>query len=148
MQTQSFIGNDERPGQMYDFFGFPDAIYEVRYDAPGSPRLAREIAEKVPAIVPLSRKLDHGAWSLLHHIYPKADIPVLQLCLNRRLDPRGHFLVGEKLADWRRQGVLILGSGNVTHNLCAAQPSYEGKADQMGNRFRCLCRPGRGGTCV
>jgi 4,5-DOPA dioxygenase extradiol len=108
------------PATLYDFHGFPQALYEVRYPAPGAPALAAQIAELLaPLPVQLDQHwgLDHGAWSVLCHLYPAADIPVLELSLDRNRDAAFHFELGARLAALRRQGVLLLGSGNVVHNL-------------------------------
>lgn len=102
---------------VYDFGGFSQALYEVRYDAPG----AKTLAEQVEAILPRSsvarsnRGLDHGAWTPLVHMYPKADIPVLQVSMPSAEGPKGLFEFGRALAPLRDEGVLIVGSGNITH---------------------------------
>ncbi|HPJ02617.1 MAG TPA: 4,5-DOPA dioxygenase extradiol [Candidatus Limiplasma sp.] len=102
---------------IYDMYGFPDALYRVRYSAPGSPRFAGITRELLSAQVDNSWGLDHGSWSVLVHLFPKADIPVFQLSVDRQATPQAHYAMGEKLRELRRQGVLILGSGNVVHNL-------------------------------
>jgi len=102
---------------LYDFFGFPDPLYDITYDAPGAPELAARMAEVIPGLELKERPLDHGCWALLHHMYPAADIPVLQLGMGKKLSFAEHFLLGKKLSYLRSQGVLIIASGNVTHNL-------------------------------
>ncbi len=102
---------------LYDFFGFPDPLYDIVYDAPGAPELAEQMAAANLALRLKERPLDHGCWSLLYHMYPDADIPVLQLGMGKKLSFSEHFLLGRKLSYLRSQGVLIIGSGNVTHNL-------------------------------
>jgi 4,5-DOPA dioxygenase extradiol len=107
-----------QPQQIYDMYGFPRALYELRYAPPGSPATAARVtALAVEVREDNGWGLDHGAWSVLAAMYPKADIPVLQLSLDARADRREHFLLGRKLRALRDEGVLILGSGNVVHNL-------------------------------
>jgi 4,5-DOPA dioxygenase extradiol len=108
------------PKTIHDFYGFPAELHQVQYPAPGSPELAAEIKTLlVPHQVELDLKwgLDHGAWSVLMHMFPNADIPVVQLSLNQDLSPVAHLDLAKKLAPLRQQGVMIVGSGNVVHNL-------------------------------
>ena len=110
----------EAPRTIHDFYGFPRALFEKQYPAPGSPELARRIMElaRDSKVTPdNSWGLDHGTWSVLCRMYPEADLPVLQLSLNRNLDGAGHYALGQQLKQLRREGVLILGSGNIVHNL-------------------------------
>ncbi len=115
-------GNDAPP-IIYDFYGFPRALYEVRYPARGDAELATKIAALLSSVSADRRAdwgLDHGAWSLLVKLRPRADVPVLQLSIDRRAAPATHLAIGRALAPLREQGVLVLGSGNVTHNLAHA----------------------------
>jgi 4,5-DOPA dioxygenase extradiol len=110
----------DRPRTIHDFQGFPQAFFDMQYPAPGAPDLARRVQELVrSAEVKLDSEwgLDHGAWSVLSRMYPEADIPVVQLSLDRNRAPRFHYELGKELAGLRREGVLILGSGNIVHNL-------------------------------
>lgn len=110
----------ENPRTIHDFGGFPKALFEVQYPAPGSPLLAREV-EKILDPVPVGMDqqwgLDHGAWSVLKHLYPKADVPVIQLSLDYTKGPRYHYELARQLAALRHKGVLVVGSGNLVHNL-------------------------------
>jgi 4,5-DOPA dioxygenase extradiol len=111
---------DEHPRTIHDFYGFPRDLYRVRYDAPGDPQLASRLAEMLGTLdVALedSWGLDHGAWSVLVHMYPEAEIPVLQLALDATRTADFHWAIGAALAPLRDDGVLVLGSGNVVHNL-------------------------------
>ncbi|BAU74040.1 DODA-type extradiol aromatic ring-opening family dioxygenase [Metapseudomonas furukawaii] len=110
------------PETWHDFHGFPAPLYAVQYPAPGAPERARNIARLLtdaglPADVDPHRPFDHGAWVPLSLMYPAADIPVLQLSLPSRLGPTYQTRVGRALADLRRQGILLIGSGSITHNL-------------------------------
>jgi 4,5-DOPA dioxygenase extradiol len=105
---------------IHDFYGFPQELHQVQYPAPGSPQLAAEIKNLLSphqVELDLTWGLDHGAWSVLIHMFPKADIPVVQLSLDQHLSPAEHLQLAKKLAPLRQQGVMILGSGNVVHNL-------------------------------
>lgn len=110
----------EVPPTIHDFGGFPEALYQVQYPAPGEPVLAAATAELLaPATVGLDHEwgLDHGAWSVIRQMFPKADIPVIQLSLDYYREPRYHYELARQLSALRRRGVLILGSGNIVHNL-------------------------------
>ena len=110
----------QQPRTIHDFGGFPKALFEVQYPAPGSPELAKETKALVQKTeVGLDEKwgLDHGAWSVIKHLYPDADVPVLQMSLDYRQTPQWHYELAKELSALRRKGVLIVGSGNMVHNL-------------------------------
>jgi aromatic ring-opening dioxygenase catalytic subunit (LigB family) len=107
---------------VYDYFGFPDYLYRIEYPAPGSPELARRVRQLlegggIDAELSPCRGFDHGTFSMMKPMYPEADIPIVQLSLNRSLDPALHLRVGRLLAPLRDEGVLIIGSGLSYHNL-------------------------------
>ena len=110
------------PRTIHDFGGFPRELYQVQYRAPGDPKLARRIQEMLmPSQVELdySWGLDHGTWSVLLHVFPEADVPIVQLSIDETQPASFHFELGKRLAHLRNEGVLIVGSGNLVHNLHA-----------------------------
>lgn len=117
----TFVTAMQNPRTIHDFGGFPQALYEVQYPAPGHPELAKEISEFInPAgTVHLDDKwgLDHGAWTVVKHLFPKADVPVIQLSLDYKMTPQQHYKLAQQLKKLREKGVLIVGSGNIVHNL-------------------------------
>jgi 4,5-DOPA dioxygenase extradiol len=116
----TYVTAMEKPRTIHDFGGFPKALFEVQYPAPGSPALAAETQELVTKTrVGLDDKwgLDHGAWSVIKHLYPNADVPVIQMSLDYGQSPRYHYELARELAVLRSKGVLIVGSGNMVHNL-------------------------------
>src|SRR5262245_352713 len=116
----SFVTVEERPETSHDFGGFPDELFAMQYPAPGAPALARRVRELAGAdVVGESTEwgLDHGTWTVLHHLFPAADVPVVQLSLDARLAPGEHLQLAQRLAPLSEEGVLVLGSGNAVHNL-------------------------------
>ena len=116
----TMITVNEHPPTIHDFGGFPQELFNVQYPAPGNPRLAKDTAGMIHTTeVGLSEQwgLDHGAWSVIRHMYPEADIPVIQLSLDYTKGPRYHYDLAKELVSLRQKGVLIVGSGNLVHNL-------------------------------
>jgi len=118
----TFVTAMEQPKTIHDFYGFPDELYQVEYPAPGSPGLAERVRSLVTSTAVrldggYSWGLDHGAWAVLRRMYPAADVPVVQLSLDRSQHPRFHYDLGQELQVLRGEGVLIVGSGNIVHNL-------------------------------
>jgi 4,5-DOPA dioxygenase extradiol len=116
----SFVTAMEKPQTIHDFGGFPKALFDVQYPAPGNPALAADIKNTVTKTnIGLDDKwgLDHGAWSVIKHLYPNADVPVLQMSLDYTQTPQYHYELAKELSSLRKKGVLIIGSGNIVHNL-------------------------------
>lgn len=128
-----------RPRTIHDFYGFPKELFDVEYPAPGLPGLVAEIAEiAAPTWIGSDSDmwgLDHGTWSILVHAFPDADIPVVQLAINARMAPEYHLQLGAKLAPLRDRGVLIIGSGNIVHNLGLADFRAGETGKEWNHRF-------------
>ncbi len=116
----TYVTAMEKPRTIHDFGGFPRELFEVQYPAPGSPDLAnqtKEIIRKTATGLDEKWGLDHGCWSVLKHLYPQADVPVIQLSLDYDQTPQYHYDLARELAPLRKKGILIIGSGNMVHNL-------------------------------
>lgn len=116
----TFVTAMDMPKTIHDFYGFPKELFDVQYPAPGNPELAHETAELLaPVLVEEDHSwgLDHGAWSVIKHLYPDADIPVIQLSIDYTKPPQHHFDLAKRLDKLREKGILIIGSGNIVHNL-------------------------------
>lgn len=119
------ISTTVKPTTVYDFIGFPPELYNLAYPAPGAPKLAKEIIKLIgdkEIIGDPNAGFDHGCWSILMHMYPTCDIPVIQISLDVYKTAEEHFLFAQKLRVLREKGILILGSGNITHNLRTMNP--------------------------
>lgn len=116
----TFITAMEKPKTIHDFGGFPKALFDVQYPAPGSPELAQKTKSLITSteiVLDQQWGLDHGAWTVLKHLYPNADVPVVQMSIDYRKPPQYHYDLAKELSALRKQGVLIVGSGNMVHNL-------------------------------
>jgi 4,5-DOPA dioxygenase extradiol len=116
----TFVTAMPMPKTIHDFGGFPDELFKVQYPAPGNPDLAKETAALVKSTtvgLDQSWGLDHGAWSVIKHLYPKADIPVIQFSIDYTKGPEFHYKLAKELQNLRKKGILIVGSGNIVHNL-------------------------------
>src|SRR3954469_13142954 len=120
----TFLTGNEKPETIHDFGGFSSQLYEMQCPAPGSVELARRVSQLLGAPLRNDWGLDHGTWTVLHHLRPKADLPVVQLSIDGRIPPAAHVELGRALAPLREEGVLIFGSGNITHNLRHAFTSW------------------------
>jgi 4,5-DOPA dioxygenase extradiol len=129
----TFITSAANPQQIYDFYGFPKALYEFKYRAPGSLKTADVVSlsgGQNTIIHDNSRGIDHAAWAILKHIFPGQDIPVLELSLDVTKEPLYHFELGKKLEVLRRKNILVIGSGNIIHNL--AEVDFNDDAEPFG----------------
>jgi 4,5-DOPA dioxygenase extradiol len=137
----TYLTGNARPKTIHDFGGFPQALYEVEYPAPGKPELAdhvRRMLGEQRAALSDEWGLDHGTWSVLLHMYPEARVPVVQLSIDQRLDMRAHHELARSLGALREEGVLIVASGNLVHNLRdAMQRAYTGESNtpEWARRF-------------
>jgi 4,5-DOPA dioxygenase extradiol len=115
------VTGEAHPRTIHDFGGFPQELYDVRYPAPGDPELASTIAELAGAATDESWGFDHASWAVVRHMYPEADVPMLELSLDAEASPEEHNEVGRRLGPLRDRGVLVVGSGNIVHNLMAVR---------------------------
>jgi 4,5-DOPA dioxygenase extradiol len=124
----TYLTGNDHPETIHDFGGFPDALYAMTYPAPGDLRLAQRVMELLGesrASLNSDWGIDHGTWSVLHHMFPDADVPVVQLSIHSHLPESGHFDLGRALTPLRDEGVLIMASGNIVHNLRDAFARYQ-----------------------
>ena len=133
------------PKQIYDFFGFPDELYKVEYAPPGDPALASRIAGLLAAAgfsckEDPTRGIDHAAWAVLVHMYPEASVPVLELSLDYKAYPDSLFSLGASLAVLREEGVLLMGSGNIVHNLYKIEYAADAKPYPWALKFNELAK--------
>lgn len=144
----SAVSASSAPETIHDFGGFPQALFDVQYRAPGDPALAARVAEFLSPDVVVqhpTRGLDHGAWGVLKPMYPAADVPVVQLSIDRGRPDRWHYEAGRRLAALRDEGVLIMGSGDIVHNLRAAdfrRPEAPPWADRFNETAKALILAG------
>lgn len=124
----TLVQSAPEPRQVYDMYGFPRELYEVKYPVKGSAELTKEVENLLGGAVSEDNNwgIDHGTWTVLVHMFPKADIPVVQLSVNQGLSPQESYDLGKKLAALREEGFLIFGSGNVVHNLFRVEWDNEG----------------------
>ncbi len=116
----TYVTAMQKPKTIHDFYGFPRKLFEVKYPAPGSPELADKTKDLITTTdvgLDTNWGLDHGAWSVIRHMYPEADVPVIQLSLDTQKHPQYHYDLAKELVTLRNKGVLIVGSGNIVHNL-------------------------------
>jgi len=136
MTKGAFVTEMAKPRTIHDFGGFPKALFDVQYPARGSPETAALVRQLIPSVQGDDEwGLDHGTWSVLVHMFPKAEIPVLQLSLDMEKSLEAHFHLGQQLAPLREQGVLILGSGNLVHNLRQIQWQEQAPAFDWATEF-------------
>lgn len=116
-EDKLLVSNSQEQETIYDFYNFPEELYNIFYEPKGAPILAQKVSKILGNASLEDRGLDHGAWSVLYHMYPNEDIPTFQISINKNFNYMQHFQLGRVLGKLREQGVLIIGSGSVTHNL-------------------------------
>ena len=127
------VMDEENPKTIYDMYGFPKELYEIIYNAPGNPKLARVAKNLISrdSVFDNSWGIDHGTWSVLVHMYPEREIPVFQISIDAFAPPEAHYQIGKELKSLRDQSVLLFGTGNIVHNL---------RRIDMGMRDKCFDR--------
>jgi 4,5-DOPA dioxygenase extradiol len=134
----TFVSAADHPATIHDFYGFPDELYKVEYPAPGTPggaKLTAELLTRYAAELDAKRGLDHGAYSLLVHMYPKAQIPVYQMSVDRAMPLEDLIQVGKSLQSLREKGILVIGSGNIVHNLKAMSQEEDAPVPEWAEEF-------------
>lgn len=116
-ENETLVSNSEEQDTIYDFYNFPQELYDISYEPKGKPKLANKVSKILGNTSLVDRGLDHGAWSVLRHMYPNANIPTFQISINKNFSYMQHFEFASLLSKLREDGVLIIGSGSVTHNL-------------------------------
>lgn len=138
-EEKTIISTTKKPDTIYDFYGFPDILYSIKYPSPGASALAIQVQKyleekNIPIGLDFERGLDHGCWSVLKFMYPKADVPVCQLSINRNFTPQQCYDLGKQLKYLRKEGVLILASGNIVHHLALIDWQLDG-GFEWANQF-------------
>ncbi|HLC43116.1 MAG TPA: 4,5-DOPA dioxygenase extradiol [Methylomirabilota bacterium] len=139
----TFVHVSDAPKTIHDFWGFPKTLYEARYPCPGAPTVAKEIQSlitKTTVSPDTEWGLDHGAWTVLHHLFPAADVPVFQMSIDHTKPSEFHYQIGKELAALREQRVLIVGSGNIVHNLRVMRYDRDAKPYDWAIEFDELTR--------
>lgn len=135
----SLITSNLAPETIHDFYGFPEELYQIFYNASGSPEIAQNFHQKVPEIdIATDWGIDHGAWSVLKWLFPEAKVPVLQLSVDYSQKPEEQFATIKKLKEFRNEGILFIGSGNIVHNLGMVRNGK--KAYDWAIEFEALCK--------
>lgn len=137
MTRGTWVTAMEHPQTIHDFAGFPDPLFQIQYAAPGAPWLAQRIAQKISGVQldAANWGLDHGAWAVLKFLYPQADVPVVQISYDPHQPASHHFELGKQLAFLRDEGVLLMGSGNLVHNLRKIQWQADAPAYDWATEF-------------
>ncbi len=124
----TFVQCSREQKQIFDYYGFPDEYYQVYYSAKGAPDIAKSLSEKHSYITATEEwGLDHGSWPVLMHLFPDGDMPVFQLSLDMQASPAQHFSIGERLKELRDEGILVIGSGSLIHNLQLAMRKFQAR---------------------
>lgn len=134
----TYVTYSDKPKQIYDFYGFPDEIYNIKYTPDGGKEFAKMVVEELSEEGPKLTDewgLDHASWGVLKYIFPKANIPVFELSLNALLTEEQHYNIGKKLSKFREMGLLIIGSGDIVHNLGTADYDIYGEAYEWAEAF-------------
>jgi 4,5-DOPA dioxygenase extradiol len=134
----TFVATNSNPKTIYDYGGFPPEMYQIIYPAKGSPESAKLVQEEVKKTIvaaDAAMGMDHGAWTILKHIYPDASVPVFELSIDFYQSPRWHYELAQELKALRKKGILIIGSGNIVHNLRRANFNDDAKVDDWAVEF-------------